>query len=251
MRKDISIDRLRSVIAYDPSSGLFTWIERHRGRPLGEFAGTPISKTYRNLFVRVHDPVTGEFLRSEAVPDKVEHLGFILRIEGRTYPAHTLAHALHTGKWARVSHLNGDRYDNRWSNLTTDRDKSRKYLLQRDALIQEVVDERLRAAKDKEASDVQRRKDMTDIVWRHYKYNPDEGLFMRIHDRYEDWTRGTPVNNNGSRVLSFRDKLSGKKYACPCHIAAFILQTGSYPEGKVHHLNGDKNDNRWSNLTIR
>jgi hypothetical protein len=108
----------------------------------------------------------------------------------------------------------------------------------------------IRQQQAKQEGDAIKRKDLTDAVLRLYKYNPTEGTFMRIHDTYENWTKGTPVGN-GSRTLSFRDKITGAKSNCPCHIAAYILQTGAYPEGRVTHLNGDKNDNRWSNLTIK
>lgn len=263
MRTDISITRLQELLTYNPQTGLFTWLQRGKGRPLGEFAGTP---TYRHVLDRYGtvesaeggqvvedvDPISGRTYtapRLDVVPLPDLHipLGYVLRIEGRPYPAHTLAHALQTGTWSRVSHLNGDKFDNRWSNLTTDRDMSRKFQVSQQRQVDLVEQRRLEA----QVNETIRQKEMVELIQNHYKYNPSLGLFMRIHDTYENWTRGTPVKGNNSRSLSFRDIDTSKTRSCPAHIAAFILQTGSYPTGKVHHHNHDKNDNRWENLYVK
>jgi hypothetical protein len=257
MRKDIQIDSLQKLLTYDPNTGLFTWLQREKGRPIGEFAGTAVHRVVRNRQAYAVD-INGERKRDpdgnyylENIPDLYIPLGYVLRIDGRTYPAHTLAHALQTGKWARVSHLNGNKYDNRWSNLTTDRDKSLLFKIKNVGMQEQQSQAAIRQQQAKQEGDAIKRKDLTDAVLRLYKYNPTEGTFMRIHDTYENWTKGTPVKGNGSRTLSFRDKITGAKSNCPCHIAAYILQTGAFPEGKVKHRNEDKSDNRWENLYVK
>jgi len=91
-------------------------------------------------------------------------------------------------------------------------------------------------------------KEMVALISALYQYNPEEGLFMRLGTKYQNWDKGTPVKSNNSRSLYFKDPITKASRSCPCHVAAFILHTGAYPEGRVTHLNGDKNDNRWENL---
>lgn len=245
MRKQISLTTIKNQIKYYPMTGMFEWLERGKGRVIGEFAGTPVSKTYKDIFEKVYDPRTGEYVGLGNPHDVVKHIGYIIRIDGNTYPAHTLAYALQTGRWARVSHLNGNKYDNTWANLTDDRDKARKY--QTNNGVSNDYTELKAKQETKALEEVERRKKLVDGLWDKYKYDPATGLFMRLNDRYEQWERGTPIKSNGSRALFFILK-HGERVSCPCHVAAYVLMNGTYPEGKIIHINGDKENNRWGNL---
>lgn len=242
------INKLRAEIEYDPRTGLFTWLKRGRGRALGAFIGTPVVKTYKGMFEKTFDPVTGAYLGLVPAPDKIEHRGYIIRINGTAYPAHTLGYALQTNTWSKVSHLNGDKEDNRFTNLTTDRDKSLRFRVRNAVLVEQKAQELLSLRDNAKRAASEAEQEMIAIIKTLYQYSPDEGLFMRLGTKYQNWDKGTPVKSNNSRALYFKDPESRASRSCPCHVAAFILHTGAYPEGRVTHLNGDKSDNRWENL---
>lgn len=90
---------LRERITYDPATGVFEWRTR-AGRGGGNYrgvAGTPHNRGY-----------------------------WIIRVCGRQYLAHRLAHFYMLGEWPaaglEIDHRNGDKLDNRWRNLrVTDR----------------------------------------------------------------------------------------------------------------------------------
>lgn len=91
---ELTAERVREVLSYDESSGIFTW-RMKRGRcGAGSIAGNQ-SRGY----VQIH-------------------------VDGRQYFAHRLAWLYTTGDWpvGEIDHINGDRSDNRWVNL---RDVSR------------------------------------------------------------------------------------------------------------------------------
>jgi hypothetical protein len=250
------INKLREEIDYDPRTGLFTWLKRGRGRALGAFIGTPVVRTIaKEGSMAKRDPTTGEYIYDEfgyidavTIPAKIEHRGYVIRINGTTYPAHTLGYALQTNIWAKVSHLNGDKEDNRFTNLTTDRDKSFRFRVRNDVLVQQKAQELITLRDSAKRAVSVEQKEMVALISALYQYNPEEGLFMRLGTKYQNWDKGTPVRSNNSRSLYFKDPITKASRSCPCHVAAFILHTGVYPEGRVTHLNGDKNDNRWENL---
>lgn len=87
----LTADRLRSVLSYDPRSGLFTWIARlaHRIR-VGDTAGSFDANGY-----------------------------VLIGIDGVIYKAHRLAFLYQIGCFPteHVDHINGDVADNSWWNL--------------------------------------------------------------------------------------------------------------------------------------
>jgi len=91
----LTADYLRSLLGYDPATGVFTWKVRRRGKNgrtvIGKEAG----------FIRANDGYR------------------FIGIDGTTYPAQKLAWLHMTGEWPSgiVDHANRERWDNRWSNL--------------------------------------------------------------------------------------------------------------------------------------
>lgn len=88
--RELTADRLRSLLHYDMGSGALRWAgSRGRLAKAGQVAGTPIQG-------RVH-----------------------IKIDGRLYYAHRLAFLYVTGSWpaGEVDHIDGDSANNAWSNL--------------------------------------------------------------------------------------------------------------------------------------
>lgn len=89
---EVPVDVLRELLDYDPLSGIFRW-KKHRGGKAcpGALAGTP-------------------------------HIAGYIRIVvcGRRVFAHRAAWALMTGEWPKghIDHINSDRTDNRFANLS-------------------------------------------------------------------------------------------------------------------------------------
>lgn len=87
----ITQSELKSLLDYDPETGVFTWLRNMRG-PVraGDKAGRPKPNGYLSIKVQQVD-----------------------------YYAHRLAFLYVTGEWpvAEVDHVNRDRADNRWANL--------------------------------------------------------------------------------------------------------------------------------------
>lgn len=90
---ELTAQRLRELLYYDPDTGLFTWrVARGSGGriPAGAVAGSRIGDGYLRL-----------------------------KSEGVQYKLHRVAVLYMTGHWPaeQVDHINGVRDDNRWSNL--------------------------------------------------------------------------------------------------------------------------------------
>ena len=84
-------ERLREVLHYEPSTGVFTWrVSRYAAR-----VGTPAGCSYGE---------TGYFR---------------VKVDQRAYLAHRLAWFYVTGEWPEdeVDHIDGDRANNAWENL--------------------------------------------------------------------------------------------------------------------------------------
>lgn len=90
-RKTLTAERLRELLHYDPSSGIFTWrVDRGVNKCKGNVAGTP---------------------------DGGGHL--MIRVDYRIYKAHRLAWLYMTGAWpsALIDHKDHDKSNNRWTNI--------------------------------------------------------------------------------------------------------------------------------------
>ena len=87
---DLTHDDVAALLSYDPETGALTWKVSRGTVKAGDVAGRGNGHGYRQIGVK-----------------------------GRSYLAHRLAFLLMTGKWPTlfVDHLNGQRDDNRWSNL--------------------------------------------------------------------------------------------------------------------------------------
>lgn len=87
----VRVDQLRQRMLYDPTSGRFTrLISTSSNAMAGSIAGSISTEGY-----------------------------IVIRIDGTSYRAHSLAWLYMTGDWpaALVDHINGVRDDNRWANL--------------------------------------------------------------------------------------------------------------------------------------
>jgi hypothetical protein len=88
---NLSADRLRSLLSYDPLTGIFRWLVARRNWVTpGEQAGYTALNGYVSL-----------------------------QLCGTRYAAHRLAWLYMTGEWPRgqLDHVNANRSDNRWGNL--------------------------------------------------------------------------------------------------------------------------------------
>lgn len=88
--KDFTQEFLKTILSYDPETGIFNWIVRRGRQKAGSVAGSKRADGY-----------------------------VIIRICGRTCLAHRLAHLYMTGEWPPfdVDHECRDPSDNRWSEI--------------------------------------------------------------------------------------------------------------------------------------
>lgn len=77
---------------------------------------------------------------------------------------------------------------------------------------------------------------------KHFHYCPETGVFTKIAPTGRNWRPG-PVKP-GARYTEFRFR----GQLCRAHRAAFFYMTGEWPEADVDHRDGDKRNNRWTNL---
>lgn len=99
LRMTMTANELRSLVTYDPDTGLFVWQERavETSRDAAfntQFAGRRAGCVNPGGYVYLH-------------------------LRGSKYLAHRLAWLYMTGEWppAQIDHLNRNRADNRWTNL--------------------------------------------------------------------------------------------------------------------------------------
>lgn len=90
LKTELTAERLRELLHYDPETGLFTWLVHRQRNRAGTIAGSAHSMGYVEIGV-----------------------------SGSSYLAHRLAWLYVHGAWpvGDIDHINGNRSDNRISNL--------------------------------------------------------------------------------------------------------------------------------------
>jgi outer membrane protein assembly factor BamB len=96
VREKPTVERVRALLAYDRTSGVFRWREdRSHNARAGSVAGTKSKKGY-----------------------------WIISVDGRQFYAHHLAWVIEMGEWpAEIDHRNTNQLDNSWSNLRLGNDQ--------------------------------------------------------------------------------------------------------------------------------
>ncbi len=87
---EITQEYLKSILHYDPETGIFTWLKSYHSHRIGKIAGSLDRQGYWNI-----------------------------HIDYKKIRYHRLAFLYMTGKWPKeqVDHINRIRNDNRWCNL--------------------------------------------------------------------------------------------------------------------------------------
>ncbi|HEX8348749.1 MAG TPA: HNH endonuclease [Hymenobacter sp.] len=90
----LTLERLKQLVAYDPTTGLFTRLEGTTPQATARHAGKQAGLTKPKRYVQ-------------------------LSVDGKTYLGHRLAWFYMTGEWPAVNidHEDGNRTNNVWSNL--------------------------------------------------------------------------------------------------------------------------------------
>ena len=102
---EISVDKLRELLKYDPETGKLIWLPR----PQSMFKTEKAGKIWNTRF-------SGKEALNTVSNHKGHFRGMIL---WATYSAHQVCWALHHGEWPedQIDHINGDSQDNRLVNL--------------------------------------------------------------------------------------------------------------------------------------
>ncbi len=79
------------------------------------------------------------------------------------------------------------------------------------------------------------------------RYEPNSGNFIRIQCNQQPGVVGAIAGNKHSRGY-WEIRLEDNTYLA--HRLAFFYMTGAWPANDVDHINGIRDDNRWSNLRM-
>jgi len=109
-KNKVTPETLQKVLQYDPETGRLTWKPR-------------LAKWFTSTEYRTAQGCANNWNSRHAGKTAFTCVGAHGYFEGRVFGepvlAHRVAYAVMTGQWPRyqIDHINGDRTDNRWSNL--------------------------------------------------------------------------------------------------------------------------------------
>ena len=88
--------------------------------------------------------------------------------------------------------------------------------------------------------------ELYDVLRDRFEYNLETGFFTyrRNVNKVKAGTVCSYTNGEGYVLI----KIMGKRYSA--HRLALLYVTGSFPDDLVDHINGDRSDNRYSNLQV-
>jgi hypothetical protein len=107
--REITHDRMRQLLAYDPETGKLTWLRR----PLSEFKDG--EKSAESTCARWNSRLAGK--EAFTASRHGYRIGTVLGV--KSVAAHRLIWLLMTGEWPQghIDHIDGDTTNNRWRNL--------------------------------------------------------------------------------------------------------------------------------------
>lgn len=175
-----------------------------------------------------YNPDTGEFIRAcdrrgykaGTSCGSVDKYGrIVVWIGSKRMLGHQVAWFYMTGSLAshQIRHIDGDRSNNRWDNLT-----------------KTSVDDRRPSGKKLNA----------DMLRDMVSYDPDTGIITSNQSR-GCRAKGTPIGTKGKTGHMYAG-IDGRIYLI--HRLIWMYMTGDFPKKGIDHINGDPTDNRWINL---
>ncbi|MBS6034018.1 MAG: HNH endonuclease [Pantoea sp.] len=85
-----------------------------------------------------------------------------------------------------------------------------------------------------------------EFVKQNFVYDPESGLFTWSENCKSKWCRGKPAGSVSKAHGYITLWVNGGNYYA--HVIAWLYMTGKMPEGDIDHADGDRANNKFSNL---